>query len=58
MSNITEASFPYDPALKLGDMKYVDGPDRLRWIPDRQMAQVLLDLWVAMQARDRKRGRK
>jgi hypothetical protein len=27
----------------------------LRWIRDRQMAQVMLDLWVNIQKRDQKR---
>jgi hypothetical protein len=50
-----ESQFPYDPTLKLSEMRHYQGPDRLRWIRDRQMAQVMLDLWVNIQKRDQKR---
>lgn len=55
---ITEANFPYDPELDPADMRLYSGPDRLRWIRDRGMAQVLLELWIAIQQRDAKRGRR
>lgn len=54
---LTEASFPYDPALKLSELRHFKGPDRLRWIRDRQIAQALLDLWIGIQRREAKRYR-
>lgn len=54
-TKFTEANFPYDPDLKLADMRRYTGPDRLRWIRDRPTAQALLDLWVNIQRRDQKR---
>lgn len=57
MTPFTEAAFPYDPKLPLSEIRFVQGPDRLRWIADRQIAQSLLDLWVNIQKRDAKRHR-
>jgi hypothetical protein len=36
---------PYDPKLPLAKMSQASGLDRLRWIPDRGLAQSLADLY-------------
>lgn len=52
-----ESLFPFDETLEMSEMRHYKGPDRLRWIRDRQIAQALLDLWVEIQRRNQKRRR-
>ena len=54
---LNERDYPYDPSHKLSEIRLYRGPDRVRWIPDRQLAQDLLDLWIGIQRREAKRYR-
>lgn len=55
MTHPHESAYPYDSRNKLSELRLYRGPDRLRWIPDRKLAQTLLDIWIAIEQRDAKR---
>lgn len=49
--------YPYDASLPMAQIRLYKGPDRLRWVPDRALAQTLLDIWQHIEKRDaRKRS--
>lgn len=48
--------YPYDPKLPLHHIRLYKGPDRLRWIADRALAQTLLDIWHKIEADEKRKS--